>query len=1019
MPLSLAHLAVEVLANITSRLSGYHVLISLPGCGNRLLTAKLNAGGVTYVCYEHFRLPNRFISAIQLYRLDSIALLGINCPFEPMMRLILGLSPALRSLQVNTAYLAQLVQPPLGDELDEDCPMFATSSIHKPWIVSHTFPQLEVLHLSGQARLFDGGAAVRFLLGLPTTITDLDATPILSLIPIDVWKLLPSNLRRIGAISGSIPTTKHQKSLPALEDVTLVPMVKSHRPSTYTPKPGQEEWLPDTEIRNLVLPRHLKRLTLKTKFHADSMIVTPFPDTLTSLTWDMLTSQSRYTIGSVLALIPCSATSIHLNQFHFHVTDKLADSEVLPLYKVKSFYLNFTADSVNDKSEFDLYMFILRCISNVEDLFLSRHDAIKGLEPAHLSLLSSAPLVSLSAPLNGSSFHDGEGQYPARFLLTRLQKLHLDWLQYDESKFTFAAIPTSVTHLTIAKGSPSTTTMHLLPKNIQYLSMPLLKVEYDDNFESLFYPPILPPSSVTSSESDPSLDLAPVPDLRSLKLVSHVQLKSVYLPNSRRHFWLSPDVDISLGPAIPLFRHDELPSLPPTLTDLKLPWPRVPHLCTPLSDLLSAELLPHLTCLDLDLAIGPQLELGGFKSLLSLKIRGVLASSTSRCPPNLTKLHTATIETESFLPLPTSITDLKWESIGSVSQITHLKNLKSLDSAGIFIRNLDALQELPNTLEVLKVFLSSQDGSDACNATTLDGVGILFPNLRKLILAGSPSIDLIRRTCKALPAGTELECPDPWKLPSLAQLAEEAGYSHGQVVFEPGETLFKWIEDAMAKAYPRWKKRSRFTGFDSPEGWWPAFAPFLSESTKKLSFSDLVVDPLDVGAQVPPNLQTLVITSHEVRVPPLPLSLLTLSISNLEGLVSLPSGLTQLDLTLRRFDTGPPATAASLLPQTLTKLHCASRHIALPIMEALPPLLTVLDIPNYDLGSDQVRTLPPKLKFLRSSLYERDPRATFAALKERKIIYLIPPTDGMISDVLRPYLISSVCDYAIQRHIKR
>lgn len=944
MPLLLPNLPIEVLANITSFLTDREVLVQLPSCGDSLFTHKLKAGGVLKLLVTMSRMSKSHIDLAHSFKLDSISIQYYTLHIDQIKSLLRGLSPDLRHIRSLHPASLRLTQSDEFIEISEPYIPVRASSF-APWIVKSTFPRLQTLRLEcpgwGNGTLSDAECAFRFFRGLPPSLTDLYIS---GNAPIDIYQLLPPNLTAFGGCRDTRPTTKH--SLDHLTSLNLTigdHVATDDRYDALQLHPGAkscESLASSWDVSSsepLSLPRGLTALDIYAQIAPES----PFPATLTSLTW---ASGSEQHYSSLLHLIPPSLSSLSLRLRRDTMT-KSSGPMPRPMHHVKFFKFTLEGRSTISDWEDKLYSDLLRFVPNVEHLILFERENSCGLADHHLDLLNGASLVILRASISASCFAMHEGESLIAKALPRLQKLAMNPTFEALIDFPFGAIPPTVTDLTIY-DTLSTKHLHMLPPSVTRLdASSLIPATEDENFRDLLFPPSSDLTPLHLSDDSimalktPNIGNSPLEALSFCKTTRRKFVRCVSAAGQlSTHLLESEDGDIKLYGFIPLS------ALPSSLTSLSLGKPlraRSAHL----TDLLP-ESFPHLTYLDLGEHEVPD-TIGKFLSLRTLSIYRLNKLRMLECPPNLTELI---FRDKSILPkgftLPSSLSRLSVIEI-EPSVLISLVNLVS------FAGRSDCLESLPTSITELKL-----TDFDRFDQPTLQNLFHRFTSLRILdlhnTLVSEQSMALLH-DCLPL---VRFKCRFALHLTDPALIASRAGLLPKEVRLSRDCDITAWSMHCRAKAFPRWIEADDQQSFKSMRLTLEAissFVPFISEDTFEI---------LNIDLHTILGRQTQLLMNPTLETCRLPSWIRKVEFSRVaeeycfEALSCLPNSLREL--TIPNLDLG----CTALLPRDLTTLSCLTVSNTDKPPLNWPPGLTDITIEARGLDKRLLRSLPRDFKKL-------------------------------------------------------
>lgn len=327
-------------------------------------------------------------------------------------------------------------------------------------------------------------------------------------------------------------------------------------------------------------------------------------------------------------------------------------------------------------------------------------------------------------------------------------------------------------------------------------------------------------------------------------------------------------------------------------------------------------------------------DLGSWTSLRSL-MTALDDYEGVRCPPNLTKLELFSDSTlpKSFLPLPTSLTEISSDFFAPFSALAPLENLRSFECRSMFgveearkVNLLTTLSFLPPGLTSLALPSYVWESESAARALSLS-----LTALETIIVSGYRlSITALDRLYHSFPDRLTFKTSSLSIYVVLEKVARLCNIPLDSILVPKDEPLYFWCRPAMKKTYPRINGAYEIYCAETEDGCqysdeeedeqeeedeapeatvkktraaWSDFAPYLSsENEQLLIVSDVIELPPDFAKTLPRGLKSLDARS-------------TLTI--LEDVSNLPSTLTKLNLhtmALRIDD-------ARALPRSLTSLH--------------------------------------------------------------------------------------------------
>ena len=987
MVFSLAAFPVEVLSIITSYLSGQHVLIYLPLCGNSILNTRLATGGVKILYYTLPRLPENLINLAASYRLESVVIKAFPCPIQAISLLIRRLPSNLRHLAVFHGSISTLLRT---SELDISSGIVLSSSAHAPWIVSETFPTLESFSLKGGPLALDFFFRLRFILGLPPTLRflSLDAFAHMP----DFWNLLPPHLISLEDVRGSnIPWEKSR-----LENIQTLKLCFTASDPLTTPKslpyqlPTANDidssitsanledlarlLCPMSDASQLVLPSTLTSLHIETN---SETLPTRFPSGLQTLNWRLRNRNRNAKIEplepySILHRLPTSLTSLSLLEWHFalpHSPNPEHTNLLLP--SIASLVFDFSATFNESFTESKFYHELLRPMPNLVSVEIRNMSLfITGLEPEHLSYFNNSLLRTLTTTLSQSTLSHGNAR-PLREMLPDLSSLSIrSCSSLDPETFSFADMPPNLTFLDLHNLDVTTKTLHLLPSSVTDLRAVCLRVLVShENFHRLFFPSLLPsaPSALTSTTQDANMSLEPPSlDMTTLNLSSSMQWKSTYdalshSPTSTSFvshpkYYIAHDKNYennNLGLRW-IFENDPLP-LPAALTRLTL------NESTCLSHVnLTPSALPHLTYLNVHGTNDSIPDIGSFTNLKTLKFSHPLPTQLlCSWPPHLEHLTCVSIHPDSP-PLPRTLTKLSIE--GWI-----IPNLSSLITLKIFsIYRFGAKNDLgllPSSITDLTIDVSSHERAALASLSTR------FPHLARLTVLRCGSIAIANAIKDSFSSHVSLLFEDPLdSMQDIHLLAPNEG-----IRLDHCDTLNDWVYLQLKRLHmmlPGEDEKPSVIRF-LPSSW-SSFTSLLSPTLTELDLiSTKEALPPDFAAHLPRSLTFLALFSIKSpranELSQLPMALETFIVrekclSSAQLFEALPRGLKRLEFS------GPPLLESeTTLPPQLTHLSVKTPHApSIAILKNLPSSITYLEFDgNGSLSTETFAALPAALRLYK------------------------------------------------------
>lgn len=966
MSLSLATFPAEVLEGITCAVSDLIAIFRLSLCGNKVLNAKLQHGGLSTAVYPWKGLPNSHIKFLHSHRLFSITLTDSKAPVSALKQLIHGLPSTLRCLKVYHSVPSRLFC--LEDFDLEESPFLTNGTDLRAWIVSKSFPQLETLHIVTPTSCLGDKPIIDFLLGLPPSLTDLCAPMITNRVVLDIWRILPPNITRLGRITTVLPSKfsspQVMNNLRSLEILTANDATFNEVDKNRARRLGCV-----SALQMLVWPSNLTELRIISPLFSALENFPVFPPSLTRLEW---TDQGlRLRPLAFLRLLPSSLTYLNIASVVFNKPTEDEESSVV-FRKLKFCKLRFSSSS----RFLQLRAYLLKAFSDVEYLEFDQSDAEDGLSPAELALLNPSTVRTLKTSLSKACFHEVDDDFQLSQKLPNLTSLSLMRPDASTFVFTFEAIPRSVTHLDLGECSVSTQTMQHMPPGLKVLKATRLIGHGKHNFETLFFEPIpsLLPEARPSTHPSHYLDLTKFEPLKHHTLEKYEVgsgsnksvrffLRSVevhQLPFQRQS--PAPNADIRIN-------WDRTLALPSTLTSLRLS----PPLANIRNSTLTPELLPNLTKLRLELPLS--IDFGAFPLLKSLHVdslRNGPKALFSRCPPCLTSLRSDNelYLAEELLPFPESLTELHAGlEVSPLSMLSRIPNLKSFGCRSVEWTSQEASTIISTIPTSLRHIEATYEGPRQLELTN---IGTRFRDLETFTIKHSRiSLSLLFSVEKSFPEHTRFIAAGALTdFDAVGLVLDRAGYSKGCI--EVASDMVSFVSIALKRAFPRWSGLSvtalPMIMFPALESWIaltpyfsssiteldleatftplePGFAPYLPRSITKLivAFTSPEVDQLTVG--LPPSLAHLVISAKAFtpsNIEALPRGITNLELRDLEDFsdemaLALPPSLLKLTL----FGVRIPVKALQALPKTIVSLKLHFKHSKLdePDFEALPPNL--------------------------------------------------------------------------------
>ena len=982
MALPLAKFPAEILAQITAALPDYVVLIALRLCGDRLLTSKLKSGGLASLTYTQPRMPKGLVDLVQTHRLLSLCIDSGTCPIAMIKQLIHGLPSCLRRLKVNHFYVADVLK---SNELVTFSSLFPLASCeYEPWIISKSFPSLDTLHLTGETLPIGKlgiGFRLRFLCGLPQTLTDLNVKWLDSGLSVDVWRLFPPQLGSLASVNAGFPSRHTPKVLlDTLEELEISPPAFDEDIAMDVDDglSLEKNIAAVTNPRHIVWPNSLASLVLRFAniFHVD-----PFPalpTTLTSLIfWQGATPWPHPSFFT--RHIPPSVTHLELMVFKDHPNHPSnVDVQLYPLPNIRTFSFTFKARSASNTRVTAIRSYLLRTVPHVENISYIQEASECVMTPEELALLNPHTVRSLHTALHKNCFLPTRSSYALADALPNLTELRLDPPGPSNFVFTFAAIPPKVTSLNLTNCPITSSTLHMLPKSVTHLHAEHLVAISEENWHQIFFPPITSKLATTDPRAPIShyIDLTTFTSSRKHRLSRY---EVGYGENRESRVWLEPipqghrsvpvDTDMNANASSVVLWWAEIANFPSTLTTLDLPSNLNGKV---LANLFKPTRFPHLINLHLGFNIPKNADLGEFSTLQSLQLESIDLKDTSSCPPNLTRLRirSTLIMPEAFLPLPKTLTEVVCG--GPASPYSAFSYLPKLTTFGCYIFESHTILipelfgHLPSSLTRLELMLKGP------NYPLFEFIAKRFTHLKTIDFGTSDlSTELFERLSILFPDDLRVEGGQVRVIDCLDDIAQRTGYKGGSITLDSGDELSEWGYRHLSRAYPFINftgPRSRILTVSFPGASWSAFAFHLSPTVTELNFVRSFTEmPSDFTKYLPPNLTKLVvgkITPPSYRCTQnLPASLQFLCINadefNEVTLREIPRGLTHLELNnIQRF----PTDYALALPPALTRLRIPVANIPVDTVAALPRSISILEFEKHYLPQESFEALPPQLK---------------------------------------------------------
>lgn len=977
MPLTLAELPIEILCQVTSFVPSKDVLEILLGIGNQLLASKLHNGGISELRIDPLKLSNAHLSSRHISLAHSLSLRSlILLRADPRAQvLVMGLKATLRSLSTPLEALLQA-----GLNL-HPIPPFSGCD-RAPWIVSATFPRLEVLHLHGTyvLDLRNPASTLQFLLGLPSSLTALTLPPMAEF---NYWHHLPPFLTELNGVGCfTFPPSPLPANLASLQTCTL----QSFANASVIASPP---WTCVSDLRDAAIPPNLTSFALKC-IPTDLEQLMRLPSSLTSLTISLIPKpvdfQAFYHPSALLRVLPPNLTRLNVGCFRFSADDarKVSDHAIRPAVKLVEviFHSYSSVDPVADASTLT---YIIDCLPNVESLTLERveqfNSAPLGLGAEHIARINGQKLRFLKTCLRNSALTSAEdGTYPLQKLVALRTLVCCSQIQFHERTFTFEAFPPSVTHLDTQNNCFSMETLHLLPKSVTTIGG-TLRVPETELFNPIFYHPPKALQPAFSSGSAPfhipnepqTFDFSPCFALNRIGAENGDQTKSKIVLESLANEGVSLAKVHSL--VVKLQIPDVIAHFPTTLTYLDV------ALVTQYP--LTASALPALAYLRI--IATTNLDLSEFTNLVSLEINSISTGTlVGNLPPNLTRLSAATIKiTEELLPLPLSLTQIESEKlIGTLSALTPLVNLQIFKCDDPTSEETELLQSLPRkSLRHLDVGPKTLESS----LSLPQSIWETFPALETIVLRLAHELATLDSLYRSMPQYASINVCEPVRvLITPLELAKFAKIPLGSILFDHGN-IECWCRDMLSKTYPRLKSdvfslHIRWIASENEKeiGTWSEFASYLSPAIPRLFLDQVFVDT-KFASSLPRGLKELTISGHRdfaldpsSELPPGLTSLKADVLSCEAGFIArLPRGLTIL--ALGRI-TKISLNSSLLWPSGLLELKLKLRYTGIDhwLLSYLPQSLVKLSIRNIALQACHLASLPAGLKYVEMRLDDVD-----------------------------------------------
>lgn len=1008
MALTLASFPVEVLAHITGYLTDVEVLIALPLCGNRNLTAKMKTGGVTHLESKLSSLSQGNIDFAYSLRLRSLTISDFS-RVEQLRNFVHGAPATITYLKVCMDDVGALFD---GDELDLDSAFNRLRHTAKqPWIVSSTFPQLKTFIIEHEGSLqafYDDIFTVKFLRGLPPSLTHF-APPRNFGNGIDLWKFLPSDLVELGPVrmhpSFTVPDLPSLRKL----DFKLLYSKKDHDDKfghaiggwakrTEAGKEDLKPWPISDEIQ-LVLPAQLTHL----KAEIPSLYsIESYPSTLTSFTVHFTSHVPFYaTLSDIASLSNSSPLLAHLNvKIGFLFGEWKELTSIKPFTYLKSFAIKaIRGKPMTSKAMAEL----LLLLPNVEALTLRL--GLVPLQVSHLALLNGALLHTLKAPIDPSclaetintSIKTSSGKpsaasctTPIALALPKLRTLKLypidlkeednddeynDGIQSGDEDDEDDEAPIDHGAFSDDDDEDYEPRRNTRPKKSD--EGPEVQKETILSFASV-PPTVTCLQSKIPSFSTKTLHLLPpsVTSYRTRSLVVHDddnwntlfndprvpkppankgKLHTLVVSDHYRMERLNSKLNGDRKSNVLLVPCDE------KAATLKLEWKNVEKFPSSLTSLIikdgisfsdrvllsaiSPRSLPHLRTLQLGKNDLPSgMELGGFSMLLSLRLASIDDKITSFCPPNLTELIS---DGATLLPpnfLPLPRSITLLQCNGNFQPPTAIGSLFKLKS-------LKGNKTVGFNLDTLKHLPATLTDLDVLAESLQKDENVtllrsLCPSLEKISLEGAMTATALATLQGQFPkVAISAHKVD---VSDCAVIASLAGSSPKSISIPVGLPLSEWGIARLASAFPKRERWIKMFRNSMTAAQVISFCEFLTPTTPYLNFYCTEVCPTHV---LPRFLTELAVAgkvslSHEAAssLPPT-LKSLDLAFLDLDFISLLPRGLTQLSIGTLEFDSEKTLPSIEW-PPTVTDicLGQVSTTMRTHVFKSFPESLRFLNI---------------------------------------------------------------------------
>ena len=945
MSLSLAHLPVEILAQITDHLSGVVLLILLPMCGDSQLMAKMRAGGVVRLQFNLARVTQGVLDFIRtLYGLQTF-ILDVNLSNANVAHLIRSLNPNLLHFHKPSLAPWLSVLSLLGETDHDELLPHVVHPTKRCWKVYKTFPKLRSLALPftsvdyqrQREEKLPPSFMLEFFCGLPASLTEFNVD-FASASIYDLWQTLPPHLTRItetatqcSILSNSLLDSVRDMDYclgelsAAIERGEKIDPVKSME--TFSFPPHLTKLYLTSEQLN-ALPGYLDRLV--------------FPPSLTEFHWD-----SNITIHPLTVFCALPDTITTFSTFLGYEQDRTPPSPPVDLRirpKPLLTHLSWATPVSIDAEEWaSLSTQLIRIVPNVQKATFHFAEDLP-FRAEHFALLSpSGALLSLDTTLHEDCFSPRlDYTYPLHETMPNLHTLDIR-SQPTPSNFSLFALPASLTCLRI--DSISTAVLDLRPPALASLACNKLAIH---DYETCFIPP---------KDWVPSVFPSPAEDWNDQVLrLDHIRC-------ARNRSGASPALAILGAHALLIDRGEGAPRWPSTLTSLSI------YLASWKTDNLTPELLPSLQKLDIRGVLPDSVQLGGFTSLEDLTLVAIASDHQGSFPPNLRSLRMVqgAFFPISFLPLPNTLESLNYSKLDPIA-IQSLPRLTTLTTRYYDVKRWDMMPPSVTSVVLLDHYLPPNFAQDLVEA---------FPLLKEITISREVSVKLMSLDFLRTKGSVKL-------IGGIGDRMSEGGSfmltlkhlecEKRSIMLDPDCNIATWLRWNTRRAYPFWKP-VEYSNEVSVDGLTQTMIlPYLSNSITELDFSsyDVALDH-DFAPMLPRGLTKLV--APLLNAPQycatlgLPEGLKTLDIDTTGfGLVAyhcLPRGITHLTLKNQKKLT---AAYAATLPQGLVWLELSAINIPKDAMAILPPSLVALKLKKQQLSTRILSEIPAHIKHIEAEL---------------------------------------------------